>query len=39
MKGEEDDIIGVNVKAVEFYLGYSLVLFFSPGLGQTISIQ
>ena len=34
MKGEENDIIGVNVKAVEFYLGYSLVLFFLPWTGS-----
>ena len=34
MKGKENDIIGVNVKAVEFYLGYSLVLFFLPWTGS-----
>ena len=34
VKGEENDIIGVNVKAVDFYLGYSLVLFFLPWAGS-----
>lgn len=34
VKGKENDIIGVNVKAVEFYLGYSLVLFFLPWTGS-----
>lgn len=34
MKGKENDIIGVSVKAVEFYLGYSLVLFFLPWTGS-----